>query len=135
MADALNPANTASTLERATVWPWIIDLCWSRDPGIGRRTLVVVQAPMHAPPVPEELVPLGAILTRADSFPATRFDDMTPRTREVYKPQYRAFLMWRKARSADKSPAEMQPWVDYDPCAIDESVERWARPVGRCCGD
>ena len=78
--------------------------------------------------------PDGRVL-RCDVFPAIRFDDFAENTRLRYRAQYRAFLMWRKARAADKSPAALVPWVDYDPIAIDETVERWVRPAGRYAGD
>jgi hypothetical protein len=135
MAEAMNPANTAAITERCTLWPWVIKLTYLTASGCTETSTTILQSTAADAPQPEALLPHGAELLRSDVFPATRFENMRADVRDRYKPQYRAFVMWRKARAADKSQAEMQPWVDYDPIAIDESVERWARPVGRYCGD
>jgi hypothetical protein len=137
LADALRPAiDAGAIIERATLWPWIVDACWSRTQGIGQRSVSVVQAPMHQPPQAEDHIPADAQLLRADVFPATRFDDMTPTVRVVYRSQYSAFLMWRKAHALGKTVAELQPWTDYDPVTVDEAVQRWINPsVVRFSGD
>ena len=130
----LGAADAAAAVARATLWPWIVEVCWSRAEGIGQRTITVVQAPMHAPPSAEDHVPADAQLLRADVFPATRFEDMTPHVRLNYRQHYRAFLTWRKAHALGKAVDALQPWDELDPVLIDENVERWAKADTRYSG-
>ncbi len=143
LAIAISPANTAAILARCTLWPWIITVHyvrkeWRRDGGSARyyeQRIEILQATLADMPEASDLVPEGCEFQKADVFPATRFDDMAIDVRQRYKQQYRAFLCWRKARAADKSPAELVPWVDFDPVDLDETCERWARPACRLAGD
>ena len=131
----LHPLSTAALIERATLYPWIVQYSYSTTPGIGMFGLLVVQAPMHKPPRAEDLMPAGATLLREDTFPAMRFEDMSQGRREHYRAHYRAFLMWRKAHALGKAVADMAPWTDYDPCHLDENVERWVSQGVRFAGD
>jgi hypothetical protein len=131
----LHPLSMQSLIERATVYPWIVQFTYSTTQRVGMFGLRVVQAPMHAPPHAENFIPEGAELLREDIFPASRFEDMTQGRRERYRSHYRAFLMWRKAHALGKTVEDLSPWVDYDAALIDETVERWVHRGVRFAGD
>lgn len=136
-------AQSADILARCTLYPWIVTVHyvrheWRRDGGrapIFEQRIAVVQGTLADMPDAAAFMPDGAEFHKADVFPAPRFDDMKPEQRQRYRAQYRAFLMWRKAHAFGKTVEQLQPWTDYDPVLIDESVERWAKPFGRYCGD
>lgn len=121
------------TIERATVWPWVITLRYTLD-GQRQQSVHIVQSAAVSPPDELQFVPDGAENLVADVFPASRFDDMALPTRPNYVQQYRAFLMWRAAHAIGRKPDDMRPWVDYDPIGKDERVSNWLRP-GRDLGD
>lgn len=146
LAEALNPLAVARALERCTFYPWIVQVAYRERVAYPdgstvtefpryRERIEVVQATLLDPPDELQFVPEGAEFLRADVFPATRFDDMTPLVRANYKRHYRAFLMWRKAHALGKPVAQLQPWTDYDPVLVDENCERWACPGVRYAGD
>lgn len=131
LAQSLIPAiDAGAILARCTLWPWIVDVCWSRVEGVGMRTIDVLAAPMHQPPDPHDHVPAGAMLLRADVFPATRFEDMTAHVRGIYSAHYRAFLLWRRARSLNKTLDELQRSTDFDSDSLEQNVARWVRSGG-----
>lgn len=125
VALATSPAHTASILERCTVWPWVVDVCWSRVEGIGMRTIHVVAAPMSQPPDPHDYIPEGAMLLRGEVFPATRFDEMTPHVRRLYSAHYRAFLLWRRATTSGLKVDEFIASPEYDESEIASRVAYW----------
>lgn len=126
---ALAAALTLSrTLENATLWPWVLKLTYTLHGGQVTSTHIVESA-VRQPPNELEYLPAGAEQVTADVFPASRFDDMPLPTRARYAPQYRAFLLWRKAKAMGRSVNDMRPWSDFDPVAHDERVTRWIRPT------
>jgi hypothetical protein len=131
----LHPLSAASLIERATLYPWVVQFTYSSTPGIGMFGLRIVQAPMHNPPRAENFIPEGAELLREDTFPAMRFEDMSQGRRGRYRSHYRAFLMWRRAHALQVQVENLRPWVDYDCVLIDETVERWVNRGVRFCGD
>jgi hypothetical protein len=152
--DALDPASAAATIERATVWPFVCTLFVQHRVKYHDGTSAIDfertelfreirQAPRAKPPAAEDIVAalglLEPVVMRADIFPAQHFDDMNVDARGRYKAEYRAYLLWRQAHAAGLIPADMQPWAEgpsgYDPIAMDERVERWARPGVRFTGD
>lgn len=134
--DLLEPS-----LDNCTLWPFVATLSYAMpcDPqsvaGEGITITRIVQATFNNPPVAEDMIPTGATLLRGDIFPATRFDDMQKALRQRYAPQYTAFLLWRKARSLDKTPGELKAWTDYDPIDLEDRVFRWANPDNNYYGD
>lgn len=117
--------NSQAILDRCTLVPWIVDVVWSRTAGIGMRTLVVVAAAQSQQPDAHDHIPPGAMVLRGDVFPASHFDGMTPRLREVYSPHYRAYLLWRRARAEGKTPTEFEASPAYDEAAFAERVALW----------
>lgn len=125
---ALQPAVRAGAASRdeVTVCPWIVDVAWARDAGIGQRTIVVVVAPMTSPPAGEDHVPEGCTLLRAEVFPASRFDSMTPRVRDVHRLHYVALMKWRRSLSIGKEQRALVPWLDFDPDELTAAAASWA---------
>lgn len=115
----------AAILDRCTLVPWIVDVVWSRTAGVGQRTIAVVAAPTHQRPDGHDHIPASAMLLRADVFPASHFEDMTPRLREVYSAHYRAYLLWRRARAEAKTPAEFEASPAYDEASFTERLALW----------
>lgn len=130
-------ASGASIIDRATVWPWVVHVIWQREgEAIGQHALQIVQRSMFDPPVEFDAgVPDGAVVLRSEIYPCTRFDDMTPTVRRVHTNHYREYLMWRRAHALGKKREQLDPWKDYDPIMIDESVQRWLQPGVRFAGD
>lgn len=127
--------DSAATLARCTVYPWIVELV-SVVPGhAATRHIHVHYAPLHRPPVPEDLLPEGAEFVRADVFPATRFDDMAIHNRDRYRAHYRAALTARRARAYGITVEQLQRSEHHDPVLVDGQVERWLRPNNRFTGD
>lgn len=127
LAEFLRPMLAAgSILDRATIMPWIIAGSYARPDGSIEQYIVVEHALLTEQPDPAQYLPVGVVEHSADVFPATRFDDMPPLVRARYRRHYRAYLLARKARAMGKAAADMVPWSDYDPIAIDEAAERWA---------
>lgn len=124
--------SSASTIERATVVPWIVDVEFERaarlDPG---RLVQIVEAPMQAAPSPEDIVePLGALrVIRADIFPATMFDEMSRPARLTYRHHYRFFQLWQRAKARGKSASDMVAWADYDPIFLASQLDAWLYPA------
>lgn len=124
LAEAMRPAiDSASILASITLWPWVITLTY-RVALQAETRIHIVQSALANRPAGDDLLPADAELLRCDVFPATRFDDMAPAVRLRYRAQYRAFLLWRKARAFGK--AELVPGIDYDADEINESVVCWA---------
>ena len=122
LAQALQPAlNAGSILDRCTLHAWVVTVGY-RVGGQYQESRQILQATLLDMPDATLLMPEGAEFARADL-----------RTR--YRPQYRAYRMWRKARACGKTAEQLVPWIDFDPTAIDDAVDRWARPVGHYCGD
>lgn len=132
---AQTAANAGSILAKCTVYPWLVTVTYRTPEGVTRLDRQVIEALMSEAPDPLAFVPDGCEFMRADVFPATRFDDMNDAGRARYRPEYRAYLMWRKAKALGKAVGELVPWVDVDPVLIDENAERWVKPVGRYCGE
>jgi hypothetical protein len=128
-------ANQAQILERATAHPWVVAVGYSFTPGVYQLGINIVERRMSDAPDPLGYLPAGAELNRYEVFPAARFDDMPASSRYKWKPHYRAYLMWRKAKAIGKQPAELQSWAEYDPVQIDEDVQRWASPGMRFGGE
>lgn len=128
-------ANQAAILERCTVYPWVVAVGYHITPGVHQLGINITERRMSDAPDPLGYLPTGAELNRYEVFPAARFDDMPANTRFKWKPHYRAYLMWRKAKAIGKQAAELQSWTDYDPVLIDESVQRWAAPGVRFTGE
>lgn len=126
LVESIRPAIEAGAIiDRATAWPWIIELGYSVG-GVHTRTIQVLLSTVVERPPCEDLLPAGAELGRSVVFPATRFEDMADTTmRRNHRQHYEAFLMWRKARECGKPLIELEPWADFDPVAIDEAVRRW----------
>ncbi len=114
-----------SILDRCTLVPWIVDVVWSRTAGVGQRTITVVAAPAAQRPDAHDHVSQGAMLLRADVFPASHFEDMTPRLRELYSAHYRAYLLWRRARAEGKTVADFEASPAYDESSFAERVALW----------
>jgi hypothetical protein len=132
---AFAAAQAAQAIDRATLWPFVVKVEYIKADGSREQRTHVVQRAMHDAPDGIDLVPADAELLRVDAFPATRFNDMSAATRDKYRDQYKAFLLWRKAHALGKSVAALVPWVDYDAVHVDESVLRWAHGANRFCGD
>jgi hypothetical protein len=128
-------ANQAAILEKCTVYPWVVAVGYHFTPGVHHLGLHITERRMSDAPDPLGFLPAGAELNRAEVLPAARLDDMPARGRERYKPHYRAYLMWRKAKAIGKQPVELQSWADYDPVLIEEDVQRWAAPGVRFGGE
>lgn len=129
-------ANGAAALDRSTVLPWVVELVSVKPGQAASRHISVHYAPMHRPPIPEDLLPQGARFVRADVFPATRFDDMPIHVRDrYYRAHYRAALMARRAKANGMTVEQLQASEHHDPVLIDEQVERWLRPHNRFVGD
>lgn len=128
-------ANAGAVLARCTVYPWMVVVTYRDAAGNVAMVRQVVEGLLSEPPCATGYVPEGGELMRADIFPATRFEDMNDTGRARYRPEYRAFLMWRKAKALGKAVAQMVPWTEYDPILIDETVERWVKPACRYAGD
>lgn len=116
----------ARAIDRATLWPFVITLRYRGADGQATLLREVVERPAGVAPLGMDLLPADALeLFRADVLPASRFDDMTPHVRGLYAAEYRAYLMWRKAKALGKAVAELKPWTDYDPISDDGRVHRW----------
>ena len=128
--------NAGATLDRCTLWPWVVTAQYIHPgrPGT-QRLILIVQAPLSQRPEASEHLPAGATLLREDTFPAERFAQMALDVRPRYLAQYEVFLMWRKAHALGKTRAEMVPHVDYDPVAIEAKVVGWIRPGSNPLGD
>jgi hypothetical protein len=134
-AMALSAVQSAQAIDRATLWPFVVTVEYIKADGAREQRAHIVQRAMHDAPDGFDLVPADAELLRVDAFPATRFDEMSAATRDRYRAEYKAFLMWRRAHAMGKAVADLVPWVDYDAVHMDESVLRWAFGPGRYCGD
>lgn len=119
---------------QACALPWVITIDFRFDRltedatnfEVAHERIIVVQSlPVGETPEFEELMPVGATLTRFDFFIATRFDRMPVDVRDRYASQYRAYLMWRKAAAAEKSVDDLVDGVDYSSRLVDEQVSRW----------
>jgi hypothetical protein len=117
--------DSQAILDRCTLLPWIVDVVWSRTPGVGMRSIEVVAAPLQKQPDAHNHVPADAMLLRGDVFPASHFEGMTPRLREIYSAHYRAYLLWRRAQSEGKTVAEFEASPAYNEATFAERVERW----------
>ncbi|XVJ69917.1 MAG: hypothetical protein HEQ39_09850 [Rhizobacter sp.] len=132
---ALASVQSAQAIDRATLWPFVVVVEYIKADGKREQRTHIVQRAMHDAPDGIDLVPADAELLRVDAFPATRFDDMSAATRDKYRDQYKAFLLWRKAHALGKPVEALVPWQDYDAVHMDESVLRWAYGANRFCGD
>lgn len=135
LVDALNPAAAAAIIERATVYPWIVEAVYSPTTGLAMTKTVVVRAPLHEPPDPHDLVPEGAMLLRGEVYPASKLDDMPPASRRDRISHFIAMYLHRKALIADKPVDELKGWLDFDPIHLDEETRRWANPGVRFTGN
>ena len=125
-----------TVIDRAASLPYVITI---RAPDADNAwhcvAMQVVESAPGAIPDPLQLVPPGVDEFSVDMLPASRFEGMPVAIRQRYATQYRAYLMWRKARAIGKALKDMKPWVDHDPIDDDERVQRWLKPIGRYCGD
>lgn len=128
-------AHSASILEACTLHPWVVSVGYHFEPGVHHVILQVVERRMDDRPDPLGFLPEGAELSRAEVFPAARFESMPAATRSRWMPHYRAYLLWASAKALGKQPHELQPWIDVDPVFVSETVERWANPGVRYTGD
>lgn len=119
----------AKAIDRATLWPFVATLVYRLN-GQVTTERKVVEAPASERPEGEDLIPAGAEYLRADVMPAARFDDMRASVRGNYTAEYRAYLMWCKAKSKGKTVAQLVAWEDYDPISTDGRVHRWTQ--GAC---
>lgn len=120
-------APSQAVIAAATVVVWVIELTYLLD-DVRESTVVVERSPLAARPDGEDLIPAGAELLRAASFPAEAFRSMPAMERLKHRRHYRAYLLWCRAMDAGKKPDDMRGHVGYDPVMLDEDVERWARP-------
>lgn len=128
----LDPSMAAKMIDAATARPVVVTDQWFN----GERTITRIQVHMPLPGQPiDDDVPDDAQSWKRDVLPAHLLDTMRPENRQAYREQYRAFLMWRKAHALGMRPADLAPWVEYDPAAIDEDVLRWLNPTTRYAGD
>ena len=122
-------------LASVTLVPWVLR-AWANEQrpitgggSFARSVLVlhtIVQAPMTQPPEIDDHLPEGAVPVRSMVYPVQQVLDTPPGARRgLPSDDYRLHLLWRKARALGKQRRELDPWVDYDPILIDESVERW----------
>lgn len=128
-------ASAGDILANCTIYPWVIIVRYVDSQGRLQIVRHIVESSLVNEPIGADLVPDGALQPHVHTFPATFFDDMSTEGRIRYRQEYKAFLMWRRAKALGKAVADLAPWADFDPIHIDESVERWVKPVGRCAGD
>jgi hypothetical protein len=134
LADAaLNPVYLAQAIERATVHPWVVSVLWLTPEGKTEGVVNVTWAAMSNPPEPEDLIPAGCALRRAEVYPASRFGTLPITARGNYAAHYKQFLLARKARAYGVSESEMLRSCDMT--YLDESVARWKRGAALLKGE
>ena len=144
--DILTLARRASdVINSCTVWPWVVSVAYQTMVNYGHgqhealprftERTVILQRPMGDAPDGLDLVPVDGQFIRARIYPATRFEDMPASIRARHKGDYMAFLKWKASMVRGKDQEALEPWADYDPIQLDETVERWAKPGVRFAGD
>jgi hypothetical protein len=121
--DMLHPGQVQSAVERATVWPWVVDLTYR----IGEQPAECLLRIVESAGRPDEatLLAIDAQVVRCDMQRGDRLQTMPTEARPRYRRHHIALQMWAKARALSKAVETLQPWVDYDPILIDETTERW----------
>lgn len=128
-------ATPVNTLAQLTAWPWVVELVYLKPDGTHERNIVVAESPLAQHPDSDALVPDDCELLRSVAIPGSRFNDMAGHVRQSHKAHYRALLFWKLAKARGVSVKDLQASNDYDPIALDEGVERWAKPGCRFAGD
>lgn len=118
---------TPAILANAQVIVWVIELTYLLD-DVEQRVIVVERAPLAARPDPDSLLPERAELLRVESMPADRLRELPMDQRYRYRRHYMALLRWNKAQDLGMREEDMVPHEHYDPVALSEWTESWARP-------